>query len=154
MTLIKKALLLTSLITSLLIPAGLPTLASAAIDEEARNAACEGLGAAGSDCDKFAAEPINDIVATVVNILSFIVGAVAVIMIIVAGFKYVTSGGDSNSISGAKSTLLYAIVGLIIVAMAQFLVKFVFDRVTTDRPTTNNAQTGDTNSTSGAIQRE
>ncbi len=132
MTLIKKALLLISLITSLLIPAGLPALASAAIDEKARDAACEGLGAAGSDCDdEFAAKPINDIVVTVVNILSFIVGAVAVIMIIVAGFKYVTSGGDSNSISGAKSTLLYAIVGLIIVAMAQFLVKFVFDRVST-----------------------
>lgn len=61
----------------------------------------------------------------VVNIFSVIVGIIAVIMIIFGGFKYITSGGDSGNVSGAKNTLIYAIVGLIIVALAQFIVHFV-----------------------------
>ena len=65
--------------------------------------------------------------AQVVNIFSIIVGIIAVIMIIYGGFKYITSGGDSGNVSGAKNTLIYAIVGLIIVALAQFIVRFVLN---------------------------
>lgn len=61
----------------------------------------------------------------VINILSIIVGVIAVIMIIVGGFRYITSGGESSNVSGAKNTLIYAIVGLVIVAIAQFIVHFV-----------------------------
>ncbi|MDL2341579.1 MAG: pilin [Patescibacteria group bacterium] len=72
--------------------------------------------------------------ANVVNIFSIIVGIIAVIMIIYGGFKYITSGGDSGNVSGAKNTLIYAIVGLIIVALAQFIVHFVLK--TADSATT------------------
>lgn len=68
---------------------------------------------------------IAKIASTVVNFISLIVGVIAVIMIIVGGFRYITSGGDSGNVSGAKNTLIYAIVGLIIVALAQFIVRFV-----------------------------
>jgi hypothetical protein len=50
---------------------------------------------------------------------------VAVIMIIYGGFRYITSGGDSNRVGSAKNTLIYAIIGLIIVALAQLIVHFV-----------------------------
>lgn len=46
-------------------------------------------------------------------------------MIIVGGFRYVISGGDSNGVSGAKNTIMYAIIGLVIVLFAQIIVKFV-----------------------------
>lgn len=72
---------------------------------------------------------VNRIVQLIVNILTTIVGVVAVIMIIVGGFKYVTSGGDSGKISSAKSTIIYSIVGLIIVALAQVIVRFVLSKV-------------------------
>jgi hypothetical protein len=49
-------------------------------------------------------------------------------MVIISGFKYVTSGGDPQKVSGAKSTLIYAIVGLIVVALAQILVHFVLQQ--------------------------
>jgi hypothetical protein len=49
-------------------------------------------------------------------------------MIIIGGLKYVTSAGDSNSITSAKNTILYAIIGIIIAASAQFLVQFVLRR--------------------------
>ena len=73
---------------------------------------------------------VNSIVGTVINIFSVVVGIVAVIMIIYGGFKYITSGGDSGNISTAKNTILFAIVGLIIVALAQIIVRFVLSRST------------------------
>ncbi|HET7672946.1 MAG TPA: pilin [Candidatus Saccharimonadales bacterium] len=73
---------------------------------------------------------LNDLIATIVNLFSVVVGVVAVIMIIVGGFRYVTSGGDSGNVSSAKNTILYAIVGLVIVALAQFIVKFVLSKAT------------------------
>lgn len=77
-----------------------------------------------------ASDRINGMIATVINFFSLIVGVVAVIMIIVGGFKYITSGGDSSNVTSAKNTILYAIIGLIIVALAQWIVRFVLDRVT------------------------
>lgn len=74
---------------------------------------------------------INNIIKTIVNIFSLIVGIVAVIMIIVGGLKYITSGGESSNISSAKSTIIYAIIGLVVVALAQFIVQFVLNKVTT-----------------------
>jgi hypothetical protein len=71
---------------------------------------------------------INKIITQAINIFSIIVGIVAVIMIIVGGFKYITSGGDSGNISSAKNTIIYAVIGLVIVALAQFLVQFVLDK--------------------------
>lgn len=59
-----------------------------------------------------------------INIMSAIVGVVAVAMIIVGGFRYVTSGGNDTSVTSAKNTILYAIIGLVIVAMSQILVHF------------------------------
>jgi len=76
-------------------------------------------------------QKIQDIVTTIVNIFSVVVGIVAVIMIIWGGFKYITSGGDSGNISGAKNTIIYAIIGLVVVALAQFIVQFVLDKVVT-----------------------
>lgn len=68
---------------------------------------------------------VSDLLKKVINIFSWIVGVVAVIMIIVGGLKYITSGGDSSNVSSAKNTILYALVGLVIVALAQFIVRFV-----------------------------
>lgn len=71
---------------------------------------------------------IAAILTDIINIFSVIVGAVAVIMIIVGGFKYITSGGESSNVSGAKSTIVYAIVGLVIVVLAQVIVRFVLSK--------------------------
>ena len=71
---------------------------------------------------------LQRLLTKIVNIISAIVGVVAVIMIIVGGFKYITSGGDSNNVSGAKNTIIYAIIGLVIVALAQLIVHFVLNQ--------------------------
>ncbi|HSX29897.1 MAG TPA: pilin [Candidatus Saccharimonadales bacterium] len=87
---------------------------------------------AGGDCSgdvSTGSGRIQNIVTTIVNIFSIVVGIVAVIMIIVGGFKYITSGGDSGNITSAKNTIVYAVIGLVIVALAQFIVQFVLTRV-------------------------
>lgn len=73
-------------------------------------------------------DAVNDIITLVINIFSILVGVVSVIMIIIGGFKYVTSGGDSGNVTGAKNTILYAIIGLVVVALAQLIVKFVLGK--------------------------
>ena len=54
-------------------------------------------------------------------------GVLAIIMVIVAGFKYIVSGGDSGKVGSAKNTLIYALVGIAIAVFAQFLVHFVIN---------------------------
>jgi amino acid transporter len=70
----------------------------------------------------------NTLAKTVITVLSAVVGIVAVIMIMFAGFRYVTSGGKEESVKSAKNTILYAIIGLVIVALAQIIVHFVLNK--------------------------
>ena len=68
---------------------------------------------------------VETIIKDIVDILSIVVGAAAVIMVIIGGFRYVLSNGDSNNVQAAKNTILYALVGLVVVALAQVMVNFV-----------------------------
>jgi hypothetical protein len=91
---------------------------------------CGAASASGSNQDSSKAQNnVNATIKTVINLLSIAVGVVAVIMVIVAGFRYVTSGGKQESVASAKNSLLYAIIGLVIVAFAQVIVRFVLFHV-------------------------
>lgn len=61
----------------------------------------------------------------VVNIMLFLVGAIAVIMLIYGGIRYVTSGGAQDQVTAAKNTIMYAIIGIIVAILAYALVNFV-----------------------------
>jgi hypothetical protein len=63
--------------------------------------------------------------STISNVLLFIVGAIAVIMIVIGGLRYVISGGDSTQVQAAKNTILYALVGVIVAILAYAAVNFV-----------------------------
>ncbi|HKR82324.1 MAG TPA: hypothetical protein VJR27_05010 [Candidatus Saccharimonadales bacterium] len=69
------------------------------------------------------------IMTEIIHILAIFVGVVAVISIIVAGFMMITAAGDSTKVSNARRALLYAIMGLVVAAIAQTIVVFVLDRV-------------------------
>ena len=79
--------------------------------------------------DQDATARVNGLIADVINLFSLVVGVVSVIMIIIGGFRYIVSGGDSSNVTSAKNTILYAIIGLVIVALAQWIVRFVLGRV-------------------------
>lgn len=78
-----------------------------------------------ANCDPGAEGNLQGLINRIINIISVIVGVIAVIMIIFGGFRYITSGGNDASVAAAKNTILYALIGLIIVALAQVIVKFV-----------------------------
>jgi len=70
-------------------------------------------------------ENAKKIIGTIVNTLLFLVGVASVIVIIVGGIMYTTSGGDSGGVTKAKNTILYAVVGLVVAFMAFAIVNWV-----------------------------
>lgn len=68
---------------------------------------------------------LADRIKTVVNILLYMLGSIAVIMIIIGGIRYTTSNGDSSNTKAGKDTILYAVVGLVVAILAFAIVNFV-----------------------------
>ncbi|UTX51354.1 hypothetical protein KI440_00070 [Candidatus Saccharibacteria bacterium TM7i] len=69
------------------------------------------------------------VITSVTNILLFIVGALAVIMIIWGGIRYAISGGNSSAVTSAKNTIMYALIGLIVAFLAFAMVNFVLSAI-------------------------
>src|ERR1700744_1630844 len=117
----------------------LPLAPTVLADTQSKSDACSGLnqlaGKSGTNCEKAGGkdsagqDAIANIAATVVNIISFIGGIAAVILIIVGGVKFITSGGDSQGVASARNTIIYALIGLVVVALAQVIVHFVLNAV-------------------------
>ena len=84
-------------------------------------------GAEAARCDGCPADLFGDngVFKQVTNTILYIVGIIAVIMLIIGGIRYVTSGGDSKKVTDAKNTVLYAIIGLVIAFLAFAIVNFV-----------------------------
>ena len=96
----------------------LPEIASAAPVDEIRRGT-QGVGAGNDGGD------LGTQIQAIVNMLLFLLGAIAVVMIVIGGMRYTTSNGDSSSTKAAKDTILYAVIGLIIAIMAYAIVNFV-----------------------------
>lgn len=93
--------------------------------------ACNSIGGSwGSNGCTVSNQPsLNTVLIGLIQTLSIIAGIAAVIMIIIAGFRFMTSNGDSNTVASARRTLIYALVGLVVVAASQAIVKFVLQKV-------------------------
>jgi hypothetical protein len=63
----------------------------------------------------------------ITNILLFLIGAISVIMLVIGGFRYVTSNGEASAVTSAKNTILYALIGVIVAILAYAAVDFVID---------------------------
>lgn len=101
-------------------PVSLPVYADAK-DEVKRGADMTNSG--GS-----AKQDLPDVITTIINVMLFIAGALAVIMIIYGGIRYITAHGDEKQVKVAKDTIVYSVVGLIIAIIAYALVTFIFNR--------------------------
>lgn len=75
-----------------------------------------------------AKQDLPDIITTIINVMLFIAAALAVIMIIYGGIRYITAHGDEKQVKVAKDTIVYSVAGLIIAILAYALVTFIFDR--------------------------
>ena len=127
----KKIAMLMSTLMLVLVPMAVPVTGFAAVNiqdklcDSASSLTVDGSGTCATSTADGTGK-INSIIETIVNIFSVLVG----VMIILGGLKYITSGGDSAKITSAKNTIIYALIGLVVVALAQFIVKFVLGKVT------------------------
>ena len=69
------------------------------------------------------------LIKNIINILLYVVGVAAVVMMIIGGIRYIVSGGDQQAVTNAKNTILYSIVGLVIAMLAFVAVNYVFSTV-------------------------
>ena len=103
-------------------------------------------GAEAARCDGCPRDLFGDtgVFKQVTNTILYIVGIIAVIMLIIGGIRYVTSGGDAKKVTDAKNTVLYAIIGLVIAFLAFAIVNFVVSALpssTDNKTTTQNGET-------------
>ena len=110
-------LIVTLIITFTLALAGFSSVSAMTLREGAEAARCDG-------CPK---DLFGDagVFKQVTNTILYIVGIIAVIMLIIGGIKYVISGGVAKKVTDAKNTVLYAIIGLVIAFLAFAIVNFV-----------------------------
>lgn len=71
----------------------------------------------------------NGILLKVTRLIAIVAGMAAVILLIVGGIKFVTSSGDSNGVSSAKHTILYALIGLVIIILAQSIITLIISKL-------------------------
>jgi hypothetical protein len=108
---------------------------SVVLAQDAGDAVCDTIGqATGNGCESVnqSGSSISSVIAGALNLLTFVAGVATVIMVIIAGFKYLTSQGDASSVSNAKSTLLYALIGIVIVVLSQTIIFFFINSATPD----------------------
>jgi hypothetical protein len=128
----RKLLIIPFVVGTLMTPALVPVVAHAQnnnLENTIANQECTGSNLnldtnSGTTCTGDATG-LNTLLTKIIDIFSVLVGAIAVIMIIIGGFRYVISSGNDQAVSGAKNTIIFALVGLVIVALAQFMVHFV-----------------------------
>lgn len=71
----------------------------------------------------------DGLIVRVINFVSVIGGIIAVVIIMYGGFQYITSGGDTGKTNAARNTILYAVIGLVVIVLAQTVVSFILTRV-------------------------
>lgn len=71
----------------------------------------------------------DGIITNLINLMSIIAGIAAVIIIIVGGLRFVTGGNNPQEVQQARNLIIYAVVGLIIVASAQLIVRFFLSQL-------------------------
>ena len=91
----------------------------------------EGYTWTGSECvsDDDGVADLESVIVNISNILLSLIGVVAVVMLIIGGFRYVAAAGDSKAIEGAKNTILYAIIGIVVAFSAWASISFVTNQL-------------------------
>lgn len=97
---------------------------------------CTGKAASSPACQQAAQQGTTDpiagqggIINKAANIIAVITGIVAVIMIILGGFTYVTSGGNAEKAAHGRRQILYAVIAVVVVALAWTLTSFIMNLI-------------------------
>lgn len=85
---------------------------------------------AGSGDDKNPLFGADGILTKIITIISILVGIGAVIGIMLGGLKFITSGSNPQEIGKSREIILYAVIGLLVAAMAQVIVRVFLNKIT------------------------
>lgn len=124
-TTIKKVLQSLLLVPVLALGASLVLPAVTSTDVSAQSSIQDGANAAKGNGQQESLDGDEGVFKTVTNVMLYIIGAISVIMLIIGGIRYVVSGGESSAVTGAKNTILYAVIGIIVAIVAYAVVNFV-----------------------------
>lgn len=98
-------------------------------------AGCNSNGSSSEVCSSSGVNPpdvitgADGIVLKVARIIGVVVGVASILMILLGGFTYIKSSGDAQQVKAAKDTIMYAVIGLVVALLAQFVVAFVIQKV-------------------------
>lgn len=71
----------------------------------------------------------NGLILKITNIVAVIAGVAAVVIIILAGLRFIQSGGSSEDIAGARRSIIYASVGLVVIVLARALIGLILSTI-------------------------
>ncbi|HET9098139.1 MAG TPA: hypothetical protein VFN51_00825 [Candidatus Saccharimonadales bacterium] len=74
-------------------------------------------------------DPIVKILKAAIEVISYFIGIAAIIGILIASLRMITSSGDASAFATARNGVIYSIIGLAVAALAQILVLFVIDKL-------------------------
>ncbi|HJQ09228.1 MAG TPA: hypothetical protein VJ836_07155 [Candidatus Saccharimonadales bacterium] len=109
------------------VPAG-TAYAADPLDKACTNAAAK----ASPVCKTTGNDPLggrNGLLYRAAMVVAAVSAAAAVIVIIISGFRYVTAGDDSNKATSARKAIIAAVIGLVVIALAQTVIAFVISGV-------------------------
>ncbi len=95
---------------------------------------CTGAAATSAVCEgrHTTTNPLtgsNGLFLKIANIIALLAGAAAVIIILLAGLRLVQSGGSSEDVAGARRSIIYASVGLVVIVIARLLIGLALSAV-------------------------
>lgn len=118
-----------------------------------QNAFANGLSNVQSGVTKTETEAggltMQQVINTVIGTMLFIVGLLAVVMLIYGGIRYVTSHGDKAQVTAAKETIMYAVVGLVVAIAAFAVVQWITNDVFKGGASSGSSSSESSSSTDG-----
>ncbi len=131
----RKIIVTLSIIAALLFPVGALVGQAGAVDifQNCNNPDSTSTPTVCTDVttqQKSGTNPIIGLIKSIIEVLSIVVGVASVIGILISSIKMITAGGDSNAVASARSGVIFSLIGIMIVILAQTIVIFVLDKVT------------------------
>lgn len=68
---------------------------------------------------------LPDMIRAVINMLLYLLGFIAILFLIIGGYQYIASSGNPDQIETAKKTIMYAVIGIVVVVLSWAIIYFV-----------------------------
>lgn len=88
----------------------------------------EAFTGVGSLPKGFKSDP-RELAKKIINFISGFLGIIAVVLVLIAGFQWMTAGGDDKKVEESKKLLFNAVIGLVLVLATWSIAYFVVDQL-------------------------